>query len=50
MGAGIEQLGNSKFSAARKAPVNHLPGRLWNKMGPDVVGELFGFQNFILKI
>ena len=44
MRAGVEQFGNGEFSAARKAAVNHLPGGLGDKMGPDVVGELVGFQ------
>lgn len=44
MGAGIEELGDIKFGAALQATVNHLACGRGDKMGPDVVGELVGFQ------
>jgi hypothetical protein len=49
MGAGIEKFGDSKFSAALQAAVDHVPTRLGDKMRPDIVGEMFGFQYLILS-
>jgi len=50
MRAGIEQLGNSEFSPALQAAVNHLPCGLGDEMGADIVWELFGFQGASKKI
>ena len=43
-GAGVKEFGNGVFSAALQAAVDHLPGGRGDEVGPDVVGELFGFQ------
>ena len=45
MGAGIEEFGDIEFGAALQAAVDHLPGGGGDEVGPDVVGELFGFHS-----
>ena len=44
VGAGVEEFGDGEFSAALQAAVDHLPGGRGDEVGPDVVGELFGFH------
>jgi len=44
MGAGVEELGDGEFRGALQAAVDHLAGGGGDEVGPDVFGELFGFQ------